>query len=177
MTRSPYSRAPLSVFVGGIAIVVPYRTAADWVDAAEDNRLPIVALEWAGDGRQELLTALARGTVDRDAVQEASRSLLLEAVPRPDRSWWISSRLLSLSARADVAGHLTLEGVDPHTITPAQLCSAVYTLFTRGMDAKDKYKFEAPLSAPPPGIEDDVEWGQMTVEEMAAQARSTPGMR
>lgn len=177
MTRSPYSRAPLSVFVGGVPVGVAYRTAAEWVDAVADNRLPILALEWAESGRSGLLTALARGTIGAEDVRDASYALLGEAVPRPDRAWWVSSRLLSLAARADVTGNLTLEGVDPHGITPAQLCSAVHVLFTRGLDAKDVFKFEAPLTAPPPGVIEDDGWGQMTIEEMAAQARSTPGMR
>lgn len=176
MTRSPYSRAPLSVAVDGIRVTVAYRSAAEWADAAAEGRLTVLALDWADDNTR-LTTALARGTLSLDAVQEASRALLREAVPREDNGWWVTARLLTLATRPDIVGLLTLEGVNPDVLTPAQLCGAVHALFTRGRDAKDTFKFEAPLLTPPPGVVVDDGWGQMTVEEMAAQARSTPGMR
>ncbi len=185
---SPFESKAGSFLVGNqVPVVVPARTAAEWVNAtrsrvhtAAGSAGMLLVLATPGT-RSRLLAALARREVTADDVAHAMGGALEQQIPGSPGAplrWWESYRLLDLSASASIAGRMVLAGVDPHRLTPAAWCYAVLEEVTRGMDEKQRFRFDAELSVPPPGVEDDdMSWGAMSFDEMVAQARNTPGMR
>ena len=173
--RSPYAREPLSVTLAGAHLAVPYAPAAVWVNALCE-----------GSGHFTLITSLLperdtaavvdrvlNGGVTLEDVQKAAESLLSAAAPY---SWWKTARLLSASARQDIAGSLTLSGLDPWELTPAQWATAVYASLVKGLESKDKFKVDAVLDDPPAGVTD--EWmDESEFQAMIAAARNAPGQR
>lgn len=184
---SPFESTAGSFLVGDwLPVVVSARTAAEWVNATRSrvhasagSAGMLLVLATSGT-RGTLLTALAKREVTADDVARAMGEALEQQIPGSPGAplrWWESYRLLDLSASASVAGRMVLAGVDPHGLTPAAWCYAVLEEVTKGMDSKQRFRFDAELSAPPPGVEDDMSWGAMSFDEMVAQARNTPGMR
>lgn len=175
--HNPYARAPLTAQVGArIRVHVPYRPAADWIACIVSNTgTPALLVGLTDPETGDLVTeCLMDGRLSVREAQEASYALLTASGPY---KWWKTARLLALSARPDVAGHLTLEGLDPHTLTVSQWVTAVYALFTKGREAKDVFKFDAPLDDPPPGVADDEWMGEDDFSAMIAAARNAPGQQ
>lgn len=174
--RSPYTRAPLTVTVGGRwDLHVPASWAAEWIECVLSNvgtSALLVGLAEEPDG-ERVMGDLIGGRLTVEQVQQASYDLLAAAAPY---KWWKTARLLALSSREDIAGHLTLAGLDPWRLTVAQWVTAVYALCTKGADAKARFKFDAPLDDPPPGIVD--EWmAEDDFAAMVAAARNAPGQK
>ena len=174
--RSPYTRAPLTVSVGGqLELVIPPAWAAEWIEcvlSGVGTSALLVGLAEDGAG-ERLMERMIDGGVTVEAVQQASYDLLTAAAPY---KWWKTARLLALSSRADIAGHLTLAGLDPWRLTVAQWVTAVYASLTKGADAKARFKFDAPLDDPPPGVVG--EWmAEDDFAAMVAAARNAPGQK
>lgn len=175
--RSPYTRAPLTVTVGGTFDVhTEPAWAAEWIEcviSSAGTSALLVGLT-DDDTGERLMGALLAGRVTVEEVQQGSYDLLGAASPY---KWWKTARLLALSAREDIAGHLTLAGLDPWRLTAAQWVTAVYALCTKGADAKARFKFDAPLDDPPAGVVDDAWMSEDDFAAMVAQARNMPGQK
>lgn len=172
--RSPYSRDPLQIEVAGRPIEVPYAPAAVWIDAlltGSGTSALLVALtdEETGD---RILSALLDGELSPAEVQQGSYDLLGVAAPF---TWWKTVRLLSTAGRDDLAGHLVLSGVDPWQRSTAEVVCAVYTLLTKNSDASGRFKIDAQIDDPPPGIVDDQWMSEDDFAAMVAAARNSPG--
>lgn len=172
--RSPYSRTPLYVDLGGLAVEVAYAPAAEWVNAVSSGAgaLPLLTMLTDRPTGDRIVHGLIDGRYALREVQEAAYALLTEATPY---TWWKSARLLSVARQDDVAGHLTLAGVDLWSVTPAQLVAAVYTLLVKGLDAPKKFRVDAELDNPPPGVVDDAWMSDADFAALVAQARNAPG--
>lgn len=175
--RSPYARAPLTAMVGGsVELSIPFAWAAEWVECVlspAGTSALLVGLAPNGEG-DRLVNILISEGVTVAQLQQASYDLLGAASPY---KWWKTARLLALSSRDDIAGHLTLAGLDPWNLTVAQWVTAVYALCTKGADAKARFKFDAPLDDPPAGIVDDQWMSEDNFAAMVAAARSAPGQK
>lgn len=170
---SPYDDSPVSLFVAERHVLIE-RVAAPWIScvlAPTGVTALVVGLkddEWGG----WVLAALSSGLAPVEEVKQAAYDLLAEVSPY---KWWKTARLLALSSRDDIAGHLTLAGVNPWDCTVAQWVTAVYALLTKGADAKGKFKIDAPLDDPPAGIIDDTWLSDEDFAAMVAAARTAPG--
>lgn len=174
--RSPFAQDPIIVPLAGERVTVPHRNAAEWVDAAHTRLGPggmLLALVREGT-RENLRDALVAGDLEADQLSEASHELIQTAT---DWKWWEATRLLLVSADTQVLGRTVARGMDPWVLTVAQWCAGVYFLCTEHADDKGRMKFDAQLSTPPAGVEDDDEWGNVSFESMVSQARNMPGMR
>jgi hypothetical protein len=173
--RSPYSREHLSVELAGRSVRVPYRPAVEWIDAVSVFSGPtaLLASMVSPEDQSRILDSLAVGTLPDGDLADASYALLKEAVPAFD--WWESYRLLDLSTERVTCGRCAVAGLDPHELTVAQWCSAVYALVRDGVSEKDLFKFDAALSAVPEGVEDDGDWGSMSFDQAVTAARTMPG--
>lgn len=173
-SRSPFSQDPIVVAVGSHRVHVPHRNAAEWVDAMQRRNGPGgVLLELCRENTHDILKdALITGDVSAQDVVEASHRLIETAIPY---RWWEATRLLVLSADTGVLGRTVLAGMDPWELTAAQWCAGVYAICTEHADEKGKFKFDAMLSNPPEGVDDD-SWGEESFDAMVAQARRMPGM-
>jgi len=172
--RSPYSRDPLYISVAGREIQVPYAPAAVWIDAllaGGGTTALLVALtdEETGD---RVLSGLLEGDVELSAVQQGSYDLLAAAAPY---RWWKTAKLLSAAGRDDLTGHLLLSGVDPWQRSAAEIACTVYALLTKGADQKNRFKIDAEIDDPPPGIVDDEWMSEDDFTAMVDAARNAPG--
>lgn len=170
----PYARTAVSTPLGGREIVAPWAPADRWVSCVVLSPLSILSgLTSDADG-SFVVDQVLEGVITPEQVSQAAYALLEDAVPY---RWWKTVRLLSLSTRDDIAGHLTLAGLDPRNLTVAQWCMAVYTLVTRNSDAKEKFKTDAEFDAPPEGVEVNDWISDDDFNAMVAQARAMPGQR
>jgi hypothetical protein len=175
VTASPYSRAPVAVELCGVRIVVPYRSAAEWVavlGSAQDPATLLLNLAREAT-RESVLNELVTGEITAKQLTDASYELMRAAVP--GFHWWETYRLLDVSATHNVVGRATLAGLDPWVLTAAQWCSAIYVMLRENTDDSGRLKFDHALSTPPLGVEDDG-WGDMSMNEMVNAARNMPGM-
>lgn len=172
---SPYDREQLWVVVAGQHRRVP-REAAPWISCVLAPTGVTSLVVGLGDDRwgEWMLSGIADGTVPLEEVRDAAYELLGTASPY---KWWKTARLLALSSRDDIAGHLTLAGLDPWNLTVAQWVTAVYALLTKNADAKAKFKIDAPLDDPPAGVVDDEWMSEEAFAAMVAQARNSPGQK
>lgn len=175
MTGNPFARATVRVTLDRERVTLPYAPAAAWIGAVCSSAGPSGALLplLPPDVRPVILTCLARGTLTAEHTASAFHEALRTAVP--EYAWWESYRLLILSTRPDAAGRLVVAGMDPWKHTASAWCYGVYELMTHGLEAKDKFRFDAELKAPPAGVDDD-DWGDMDFDQMVSAARSTPGI-
>jgi hypothetical protein len=172
---SPYDDDHVPVYVLNRSVYVE-RTAAPWIRcvlAPTGVTALVIGLhddEWG----TWVLSGIASGAVSMDDVKQTAYDLLGDVSPY---KWWKTARLLALSSRDDIAGHLTLSGLSPWNLTVAQWVTAVYALLTKGADVKAKFKIDAPLDDPPAGIVDDEWMSDAAFAAMVAQARNAPGQK
>jgi len=164
------ARAGTRVRVGGRALEIPYRPAAEWVMALD--RLPVLVHQLASP---EVREVLARMVFDRHprAVQDMeaeSRRILAEATGRP---WWEAGRLLNTSSSPDVLGRMILKGADPWLRTVGEWCAATYALCVDGASEEARLRFDFQLSIPPAGEEDQWDDGVDPAAAMAQIAAMT----
>ncbi len=179
MTGNPFARDPVRITIASERVTMPYPAAA-WIGACRSDAGPPGALLalLAPEDRARTTMRLARGTLTAEEAATAVHEALRTAVPGPDTDpypWWVPYRLLAMSADPTAAGRMLLAGLDPWVLTPAAWCYALYELLTQGLDAKQRFRFDAELKTPPAGAEDD-DWGDMGFDQMVAAARSVPGM-
>lgn len=159
------SRQPLTVTVAGARVSLPYRTAADWVQAL-DHLGWLAATLADPEGRETIADLLLEHDRARADLRAESLRILSEAT---GKKWWEAGRLLATSVTPEVLGRLVLAGVDAHGRSVGEWCSAVYAMIIKGQDEKGRLRFDFSLSIPPPGYED--EWdddGDDAEETMAA---------
>lgn len=171
---NPYAREAYTVRLGDLDVRVPWSAADRWVTCVTAS--PLAILAGLAEGPEDLIVVdrLIDGALTLEEVSAAAYKLLEQAVPY---RWWKTVRLLSLSTRGDIAGHLTLAGLDPRDLTVAQWCAAVYVLVTRNADTKEKFKTDAEFDAPPPGVVDDQWINDDEFNAMVESARAMPGQR
>lgn len=168
----PYRRDALSVDVGDLTVVVPWSPANRWITCVVASPLTILSgLTNDADGTA-VVDRLIEGGITPEQIASAAYTLLEQATPY---RWWKTVRLLSLSTRDDIAGHLTLAGIDPRSLTVAQWATAVYTLVTRNCDTKEKFKVDVEFDAPPPGVVENDWISDEDFNAMVASARAMPG--
>jgi hypothetical protein len=178
VTTSPYARDPVTIDLKGVRIAVPYRCAAEWMAAVGSVTGPSAVLaQLVRETTQGyILDELALGEITDRELQDASYELIRQTVPVFD--WWATYRLLVLaSSDRIVTGQAVLAGMDPWKLSPAEWCSALYVLLQKGADDKGRFKFDAALFDVPAGVDEESDWGEMSIEELAAAARGTPGIR
>jgi hypothetical protein len=168
----PYARAGLAVELGGRSLAVPYAPADRWVSCVVESPMTIVVGLTSDRDGTAVVERVIDGVITPEDVSAAAYRLLEEAVPY---RWWKTVRLLSLSTRDDIVGHLVLAGADPRSLTVAQWCMTVYTLVTRNCDAKERFKTDVAFDDPPPGVVDDQWMSDDDFSAMVAQARAMPG--
>jgi hypothetical protein len=171
--RSPYARNPYAFELAGEHYRVPFRPAAVWVEAVCGGHTERVLTELMDEETGALIVhQLVSGGLDREAVRRASYALLKDAAPYP---WWKTVRLLMQSTTDTVAGHMTLAGADPWSLSVAQWTATVYTLLTRHQDVKGRFKIDAELENPPPGADEDDWMSEAAFAALVANARNAPG--
>ena len=168
----PYARTALSVELGDLIVTVPWVPADRWVSCVTVSPLTVLSgLTSDADG-----TAVVERVIDSrlspEDVARAAYDLLGKAVPF---TWWKTVRLLALSTRPDIAGHLTLAGLDPRDLTAAQWAMAVYVLVTRNAESKERFKIDVEFDAPPPGVVEHDWISDDDFNAMVASARAMPG--
>lgn len=170
---SPYANGDVTVYVGDRVLTVS-RVAAPWVECVMSPVGPSALLAGlpAHDAGAWVLQDMVTGVVTPRDVSEAAYALLGAVSPF---SWWKTARLLALSSRPDICGRLSLERVDPWSLTVAQWVCAVYALITRGLDETARFKINAPLDDPPAGVVDDNWMSDAEFAAMVAQSRNAPG--
>lgn len=172
--RSPYAREEIFVRVAGTDVQIPYAPAAVWIEAltTDSGTAPLVTVLASQQDSDLILSRVLAGRISWDDVQRASYELLKEASPF---KWWKTARLLAAAGRPDFVGLLLTHGVDPWNRSAAEVACVVYSLLTRNTDAKGKFKIDAQVDDPPPGIVDDEWMSESDFAAMVAQARNAPG--
>lgn len=168
----PYRRDSLSAEIGGLTVVVPWTAADRWVTCVTVSPLTILAGLTREADADAVVARVIDGRITPEEAAQGAYRLLEAAVPF---RWWKTVRLLALSTRPDIAGHLTLAGLNPCGLTVAQWTMAVYALVTRNADSKDKFKADAEFDNPPPGVVNDDWISDDDFNAMVAQARAMPG--
>lgn len=165
------SRRPLPVTLAGETFLLPWRPAAEWADCL--NRYTLLSVNLAEPKTRNRMAALlldVPGTGEE--IQRESYRLLSE---QTGRKWWEALRLLANANSPEALGHLTLEGVDPWSVSVGQWCAATYVLYTRNQDMQGRLKFDFTLSIPPEGFDDEWDDGADDVEAIAAAVAGLMG--
>jgi hypothetical protein len=139
----------LTITVAGARYEIPYRPAAEWVDAVQRISTLASALADPGD-REEIADLVLEHPRARDDLREESLRILTQAA---GRAWWEAGRLLNTSLQPEVLGRLVLAGADAWQRSVGEWCAAVYALCVKGQDEKGRVRFDFTLSIPPPGYE------------------------
>lgn len=172
MPETGWRRDAITVDLSGYDVIVPYRSAADWLDTLDGNPVKTLLALVRESVADSIMNDLAAGETTGPELAKAAYSLFEQAIPF---KWWESYRLLLTSQSRETMGRLALAGLDPSSMSVGVWTCATYALLTKGADAKDKAKFDGQLSIPPDGVEDD--WEDESFDAMVAQARAMPGMR
>lgn len=161
---------PVRITVSGRELIVPWRPAGEWLAAL--GRLSSVAGILLDPEPREVLADLVMetATAPQDLLRESHR-ILEEAT---GRRWWEASKLMSASVSGETLGRLVLSGVDPWHRSIGEWVEAVYSLYVKGADAKQRLKVDFELSIPPPGYED--EWGDDAGDDPEAIAAAMAKM-
>ena len=162
--------------LGDLEVRVPWCPADRWISCTTATLGPVTTLVGLTDDATgaAVVERIVDGRVTPEAAAAAAYDLLGQATPY---KWWKSVRLMSLSCRDYIAGHLTLAGLDPRDLTVAQWCASVYTLITRNADDKTKFKTDVVFDDPPPGVVDDDWMSPDDFNAMVAAARAMPGQQ
>ncbi len=171
---NPYARGNLTTSLGALRVWVPWAPASRWIECTTSTAGLIGVLTGLTDDRtaDAVIERVMDGEVSPREVSEAAYDLIGQAAPY---KWWKTVRLLSLSTRDDIVGHLTLEGVNPRVLTVGQWAAAVYVLVTRNTDGSERFKTDVAFDDPPPGIVDDQWMDESDFNAMVANARAMPG--
>lgn len=175
MTSNPYAREPVEVTVAGLRVYAPGASAARWIEATCSRAGILGVLTGLTDDAtaERLVERVADGHATPEDVAKAAYDMLGQAT---EYRWWKTARLLSLSTRADIAGALTLKGLDPSRLAVGQWCAAVYVLVTQGTAASERFKTDVAFDDPPPGAEADDDWmSEAEFNAMVESARNAPG--
>jgi hypothetical protein len=146
----PFRRDPVIVTVAGARFVIPYRPAAEWIQALGHVGSLAATLAEPED-RDELADLVLEYPYARTDLERESLRILGEA---SGRNWWEAGRLANTSVSGEVLGLMVLAGADPWARSLGEWCAAVYALCVKGQDEKGRVKFDFTLSVPPPGYED-----------------------
>lgn len=167
-------RATVRIELAGVQYEVPYRPAGHWLGVMADKSPTTILARMVDDAEgEEILMSMAEGVITRQQLQDASLKLLTEA---SGWKWWEAFKLALCSDEPATLGRLVLSGARPWEVSLAEWLAATYALFTQNAKPEDQFKFDAMLSAPPPGFDD--EWDDKAAfDSMVQAARSMPGMR
>lgn len=149
------SPQPVGVEAVGRSFVIPVRTASEWITAvAQDD---FVTAVFPGllppDGVSTIVEMLIEGYLEPDELKRPAFDAITAA---SGFRWWEAMRLVGMAdGNQQVIGELTLRGVDPDTIPFGRWCAALYALAVRGMDEKERQKWLAKFTMPPPEAMDE----------------------
>lgn len=170
------SPKPVRVEAAGRSFVIPIRPASDWITAVAQE--DFVTAVFPG-----LLTEEGSGTaiemmVDGDMEPAELKQPAFDAITRASGfRWWEAMRLVGMAdGNQQVVGELTLRGVDPDVIPFGRWCAALYALAIRGMDEKERQKFLAKFTMPPPEAMDEAAEGD-GFQDMIKGFRGMAGVR
>lgn len=172
---NPYARDPLGVQLKGLHVRVDWAPASRWIECTTSSAGLLGVLTGLTDDEtgDRIVDRVLGGEISPEEVAAAAYDLIGQAT---SYRWWKTARLLALSTRDDIAGHLTLEGIDPRSLTVAQWCAAVYVLVTRTGDRQEKFKTDVVFDDPPPGV-DDHAMDDSEFQALIEQARNAPGQK
>jgi hypothetical protein len=175
MTDVGYGTGAVIQDIAGVRVGIPYQPAAEWVEAcAMATDISGVVFQLATRSSVERLNdAMVNSRVTTEELAKGATGLLERVSPY---RWWVTYRLFLLSRQAAVMGRIVLAGLDPWKLPPAMWATGVYALLTENASETERFKFDAQLETPPPGVDDDT-WGADDFESMVASARAMPGMR
>lgn len=165
------SRAPVRVCVGGRDFALPFRPAAEWM-AASRRLSTLVSQLAAPEDRETLVDLVMDHPRAADDLISEGRRVLREMTGRP---WYEAQKLINTSLAADALGRLVLAGVDPWQRTIGEWCAALYALYVKGADTKERTKLDFALAVPPPGAEDEWDDGGSDPEATAAAVAAMMG--
>lgn len=160
------SRSLVRVTIGGRDFLLPYRCAAEWIQATQRSTALVARLA-TPEQREELLDlVMDHPDGARDMTLEGKR-ILGEATGRPG---YQAQKLIAASLGTETLGRLVLAGVDPWQRTIGEWCAALYALYVKGADTKERNKLDFSLALPPPGAEDEWDDGANSDPEATASA-------
>ena len=105
------------------------------------------------EAEEDIQEVILAGRFSHEELEELVLELIGIASGRP---WWTALYLLANAKHANnvdrVKGELALHGIDATRISLSAWLDAVYVIFIRPLDPKDRQKFDLLLAKPPPGI-------------------------
>lgn len=137
---------PVEVQLGRVTYRIPALPAGRWIVAIlDDEVLPGLLV---GQGAEFVTQELVDGKVDDEELKASSRDALEAAAGRP---WWEVQRCVAIFREQPdlVGGELLLRGFDFETWSLGAFCAALYALCVRGLDKKERLKFDSAFHAQP----------------------------
>ena len=145
------SRDPVLVTLAGRDFLLPYRPAAGWVEPSR-RVVALVPLMAERDDRDAMVDLLMDQPGTRADMISEGRRILSQAT---GRRWYEAQKLINTSMQPEALGRLVLAGVDPWQRSIGEWCAALYALYVKGADKKERTKLDFSLALPPPGAEDE----------------------
>lgn len=149
------SPQPVRVEAASRSFVIPVLPASNWITAVaqEDFVTAVFPGLLPPDGLSSIVEMLLDGEIDPDGLKRPAFDAIAAA---SGFRWWEAMRLVGMAdGNQQVVGELTLRGVDPDVIPFGRWCAALYALAIRGMDEKERQKFLAKFTMPPPEAMDE----------------------
>lgn len=141
---------PITVDLGGATYRIAPLPAIRWVVLiVDDDWLGIVpGMIDAAD--LNLDDALDAGTISHEECVRAARDAVGVAAGMP---WWSAVRLIRSALEApDVTGELLMHGIDAQAMSLGAFVQAIYRVFTRDADKKQRAKIDRDVEAVPPEV-------------------------
>ena len=130
---------------------IPPRPAADWIRVITEGGWTDIVPGWLVDAGDELDDPLEAGLLTHDDLARAAKDAL--TVAAGVRKWWIATTLIhSAGGESVVLGEIALSGMDLTRCSLGAYVQAVYRIYTRHADAKQRGKVDFQLEKPPPGV-------------------------
>jgi len=169
------SPQPVQVEAAGRSFTIPVLPASNWIVALsgpEPVSEVFPGLLSSGDF-DRILDLMEDGRVDVEDLRKPA----FEAVTAASGfRWWEALRLVGMAEGGpSVIGEMTIRGIDPADIPFGRWCAAVYVLATRNLEPKERMKWDAKFSAPPPEAIDEEE--DSSFEDMIKGFQGMPGAR
>ena len=169
-----------TVVVGaaGRSFTVPSLPAADWIAALSVDE-PVTAVVPGLMGQRDFDRIGDLLLSDRIDLMDLRRMAFTAISEASGFRWWEALTLVGLCDKDPVVvGLLTLAGIDPASIPFGRWCSAVYALCIKDLDEKERQRWLAKFTFPPPLAESMEEAAQVdSFESMVRGFRGMPGAR
>lgn len=141
---------PVTIELGGGTHRIPAAPAIRWVLLIVDDRWFGIVPGMLDDTDTSIDDGLDDGRITHNDCLAAARDAVAAA---SGLKWWSAVRLVMAAVGSpEIMGELLLRGVDPERVSLGAFVQAIYRIFVRDADKKQRAKIDSDLTRVPEGL-------------------------